>query len=118
MVKCFYDEVDRNIALENHNIILDMIIENDKKIIQKINLKVLHDNDIFKIKVNDNVLLLNMPSWMIILFYNNTEIFDDKTVLSYNNENNIHLNVKCNNLNNISKMKMSMMKKIMINKNI
>ena len=62
---------------------------------------------IIKIKVNDIVLIsiikqnlqnhLNVPSSMIVLFYNNTELLDDKTVLSYSIENIIHLNVKCNN---------------------
>ena len=34
---------------------------------------------------------------MIVLFCNNTELFGNKTILSYNIENNIYLNVKCDN---------------------
>ena len=34
---------------------------------------------------------------MIVLFYNNTELFSDNIILSYSIEKIIHLNVKCNN---------------------
>ena len=57
--------------------------------------------------MNDNALIstvkqnlqnhLNVPPTIIVLFYYNTELFDNTTVLSYNIENIIHLNVKCNN---------------------
>ena len=105
--KTLYDEVDRNITLENNNIIPDVIIKDDKKRIKNVKIKIFHDKQIIKIKVNDIVLIsiikqnlqnhLNVPSSMIVLFYNNTELLNDTTVLSYSIENIIHLNVKCNN---------------------
>ena len=101
------DEVSWNISFGNKNIIPDVIIEDDKKSIKNVKIKVFRDKKIIKIKVNNIVLIsvikqnlqnhLNVPSSMIVLFYNNTELLDDKTVLSYSIEKIIHLNVKCNN---------------------
>ena len=57
--------------------------------------------------MNDNALIstvkqnlqnhLNVPPTIIVLFYYNTELFDNTTILLYKIENNIHLNVKCKN---------------------
>ena len=52
---------------------------------------------------------------MIVLFYNNIKLFDDRTFLSNNIEHNMHLDVKCNNSKILFKMKALMMKTIMVN---
>ena len=71
-----------------NNIIPDVENQDDIQTINKINLKVLHDNETYKLKMNNNVLIwkikeilqihLNVTLSIIELLYNNTELLDDK----------------------------------------
>ena len=87
-----------------NNIIPDVENQDDIQTINEINLKVLHDNETYKLKMNNNVLIwknktilqihLNITLSIIELLYNNTELLDDKTVLSYKIGNNIQVKGK------------------------
>ena len=116
-----HEEVQKRLKIGNKNVIEK--IKDEKRILSKkgLFLKVVNKNEMFQIKVNNNVLILllktnlknhfDIPNESIVLWHNIEELLDIKSVLSYNIKNNIYLEVKYNDAKTIEGINLKKMMK-------
>ena len=102
-VKHIHDEIKKRLLLGGNNLIDEIKDEKPNLSIKIIFLKVIHKNELFRIKVHNNILIsllknnlksnFEITNENIELYYNKEELLGTKSIISYNINKNHNVEV-------------------------